>query len=188
MFEKIFDLVKSNLKNPKLYISLLAILLVGLVLFPYIDANFFYYERVDHRIEILKKVSEINIEEIQDNEILYQEYNRILSEIEKQSAGSFGTIFIKESNIIVNVIKFLTGGLIPWLLAILCIFLKTFNKTSEKVLGVIFCIILGVIIGFVAKIMPTIISPWVNYVGVPLLIIIFVALLCTGGKEKDNKK
>lgn len=34
MVEKIFDLVKSNLKNPKLYISMLVILLVVLVLFP----------------------------------------------------------------------------------------------------------------------------------------------------------
>lgn len=46
MVEKIFDAIKSNLKNPKLYIGILVLLLCGLLLFPYIDANVFYYQRV----------------------------------------------------------------------------------------------------------------------------------------------
>ena len=69
MFEKIFDLIKNNFKNPKLYVFLLVVLLTVLVLFPYIDANFFYYNRVNDRIDILTKVSEINVEQIQENEI-----------------------------------------------------------------------------------------------------------------------
>lgn len=77
MFEKIFDLIKNNFKNPKLYVFLLVVLLTVLVLFPYIDANFFYYNRVNDRIDILTKVSEINVEQIQENEILYKEYNSI---------------------------------------------------------------------------------------------------------------
>lgn len=188
MVEKIFDLVKSNLKNPKLYISMLVILLVVLVLFPYIDANFFYYDRVDNRIDILTKVSEINADEIKDNEILYQEYNRILAEIEKQSSGSLGTIFIKESNRTISTIKFITGGLIAWLIAIMCLFIKNFGNLGSRLLGIILFAILGVILGFVAKAIPTIINPWINYIGVPFLMIIFVALLCTGGKGKESKE
>lgn len=41
MKEKIFDLIKENLKNPKLYLGLFIVIIVILLLFPYIDANFF---------------------------------------------------------------------------------------------------------------------------------------------------
>ena len=56
MVEKVFDIIKDNLKNPKLYIALLTIIVVILLLFPYIDANFFYYNRVEKRIDIQKAV------------------------------------------------------------------------------------------------------------------------------------
>ena len=41
MKDLIVNLIKNNLKNLKLYIGLFALLLVVLLLFPYIDANFF---------------------------------------------------------------------------------------------------------------------------------------------------
>ena len=59
MLGKLFDLVKGNFKNPKLYICILIVLLCFLVLFPYIDANVFYYQRINDRIDILKKISRI---------------------------------------------------------------------------------------------------------------------------------
>ena len=51
--EKVFELLKTNLKNPKLYVGLFIILIVAVLLFPYIDANWLYYGRVEKRIEIL---------------------------------------------------------------------------------------------------------------------------------------
>lgn len=187
MVEKIFDLIKDNLKNPKLYISLLVVLLVTLVLLPYIDANFFYYDRVDNRIDILSKVVDIDVEKIKDNEILHKEYTSILSEIEKQSSGSVGSIIVKESNKTVNTIKFITGGVILWLIAIMCIFIKNFGSLGARVLGFVVFVVLGCLLGFAAKAIPTILNPWVNYIGVPLLITIVVALLCTGGKKNKNR-
>lgn len=90
MFEKIFDIIKTNLKNPKLYITLLVLLVIILLLFPYIDANIFYYQRVNNRVEVLSKISELDADKISNNEILQAEYNSILQEIEKQKEGSFG--------------------------------------------------------------------------------------------------
>lgn len=186
MLEKLFDLVKSNFKNPKLYIFLLIILLTVLVLFPYIDANFFYYDRINDRIDILTKVSEINIEEIQGNEILHKEYNCILEEIEKQSSGSVGSVFIKESNDTVNLIKFITGGSLMWLIALLCLFIKGIKNWGHRIFGVVLFAVIGCILGLAAKAIPTIANPMVNYIGFPVLIIIVVALLATGGKSKKN--
>ena len=70
MQEKIFELIKTNLKNPKLYIGLFIILVIVLPLFPYIDANYFYYSRVEKRINILDKVTKIDKDEIENNNIL----------------------------------------------------------------------------------------------------------------------
>ena len=186
MLERIFDLIKSNFKNPKLYIFLLLVLLTVLVLFPYIDANFFYYNRVNDRIDILTKVSEINIEQIQENEILYKEYNSILAEIEKQSAGSVGSVIIKESNDVVNLIKFVTGGLLVWLIALLCLFIKGFKNWGYRILGFVIFAGLGCVFGLASKAIPTIANPMVNYIGFPILLIIVIALLATGGKDNKN--
>ena len=69
MKDKVFDLLKTNLKNPKLYVGLFIILIVGVLLFPYIDANWLYYGRVEKRIEILDRMSKLDKERISD--ILY---------------------------------------------------------------------------------------------------------------------
>lgn len=186
MFEKIFDLIKNNFKNPKLYVFLLVVLLTVLVLFPYIDANFFYYNRVNDRIDILTKVSEINVEQIQENEILYKEYNSILTEIEKQSSGNIGSVFIKEADNTVNLIKFITGGVLLWLIALLCLFIKGFKNWGHRILGFVFFAGLGCVFGLAAKAIPTIANPMVNYIGFPVLLIIVIALPATGGKNKKN--
>lgn len=188
MFEKIFDLVKNNFKNPKLYIGILIVLLCFLVLFPYIDANFFYYQRINDRIDILHKISEIDTDAIAENPVLATEYEHILSEIEKQSyeSGSFGSIFIKETNSTVNLIKFLTGAAIFWILGIVCFFIKGFKSLSNKFFVFAFFVIIGIPCGFIAKAIPTIVTPIVNYIGFPVLTIVVIALLLTREKKEDK--
>ena len=184
MLEKIFDVIKSNLKNPKLYIFILVILLCVLLLFPYIDANVFYYQRVKNRIEILTTISGVDVNQLSDNQILLEEYNRILSEIEKQANGSLSSVFTKESDPIVNHIKFFTGAILFWIIAFLCFFIKGFDKNGYRVIGFFVFLLLGGLFGLMAKALPTIIAPVFNYIGFPLVLIILIALLSTIGKKK----
>ena len=189
MVEKVFDVIKSNLRNPKFYIAVLVLVIIFLVLFPYLDANIFYYNRVKNRVEILSKLSEMDIEKIREDEVLSEEYNRILAEVDKQSDGSIGSIIIRESTKDVLRIKFITGGAVFWLLAILCIFMKTFEKPIHKIIAIVFLGVLGFLLGLLARIIPTVINPLVNYIGFPVLILTLVALLVSGnnaGKEKKN--
>ena len=124
MKDKVFDLLKSNLKNPKLYVGLFIILIAGVLLFPYIDANWFYYGRVEKRIEILDQISKLDKEPIGDNPILVDEYNSILQEISKQKDGSIGSIFITENSKEVKRHKFIWGGFLCWILSIICLFIN----------------------------------------------------------------
>lgn len=162
------------------------VLLTVLVLFPYIDANFFYYSRISNRIDILIKASEINVEELQNNEILLNEYNSILAEVEKQSSGSVGGVFIKETTNTVNLLKFITGGALLWIAAIMCFFIKGFNNFGYRILGFVVFAGIGCILGLVAQAIPTFANPMVNYIGFPVLIIIIIALIATGGKNKKK--
>ena len=184
MFEKIFDIVKTNLKNPKLYITLLVLLFIILLLFPYIDANVFYYQRVNNRVEVLSKISELDTDRISNNEILQAEYHSILQEIEKQKDGSLGSVFKTNAGSSENLFKFISGGLLFWILAFVCIFIKTFKRLRDKVLGIILCVVAGVIIGFIASLLPTIINPFVNYIGFPILILIIIGILATRKTDK----
>ena len=153
---------------------------------PYIAANVFYYQRINDRIDILQKISEIDSESLADNQILLDEYNRILSKIDKQSDGSLGSVFIKETDSTTNIIKFLSGALMFWVLAISCFFIKGFKNIGYKIFGFILCVMVGAAFGFIARAIPTIITPIVNYIGFPIVIIVVIALLATGGKKKKN--
>ena len=93
MVEKLFDIFMKNLKNPKLYISVLILVVVFLLLFPYIDANFLYYNRVEKRISILKEIMELDKDKLKESPELEAEYQSILEEVSKQRDGSLGIVF-----------------------------------------------------------------------------------------------
>ncbi len=182
MVEKVFDIIKDNLKNPKLYIALLTIIVVILLLFPYIDANFFYYNRVEKRIDILKAVSDIETEKIENNPILKAEYENILEEISKQKEGSLGSVFITNNTSKVSRYKFLTGAILSWLVGVLCLFIKI-DKISQRIVGILFFAILGCILGYISTLIPTIIDPKCNYILMPILQLVLLGVLVTNNKN-----
>lgn len=182
MVEKVFDIIKDNLKNPKLYIALLTIIVVILLLFPYIDANFFYYNRVEKRIDILKAVSDIETEKIENNPILKAEYENILEEISKQKEGSLGSVFITNNTSKVSRYKFLTGAIWSWLVGVLCLFIKI-DKVSQRIVGILFFAILGCILGYISTLIPTIIDPKCNYILMPILQLVLLGVLVTNNRN-----
>lgn len=183
MQEKLFDLVKNNLKNPKLYALLLALTIVFFLLFPYLDANIFYYKRINDRVEILEKVSALDSDLIAENSTLKTEYERILVEISNQPESMVSSILTKENSISATIAKFISGGFLFWVIAFCCFGLKGFKNFGYKLLGFVMFLIIGVLFGFIAKAIPTIFNPWVNCIGFPIILIIFAALLLTSNKK-----
>ena len=183
MQEKLFDLVKNNLKNPKLYALLLASMVIFFLLFPYLDANVFYYKRINDRVEILEKVSVLDSDLIAQNPTLKAEYERILVEISNQPESMVSSILTKETSKKATVAKFISGGFLFWVIAFWCFGIKEFKNVGYKILGFILFSIVGVLFGFIAKAIPTIFNPWVNCVGFPIILIIFIALLLTSNKK-----
>ena len=180
MINILFEEIKKNLRNPRMYAVILTLIVLGLILFPYLDANLFYYKRVSSRIDLLTKISNIDKEKISEDPILYNEYQDILQEISSQPDNMVNHIFFKETRKTVNDFKFISGGFIFWLFAILCLFLKDVKNIAARILGVLF--------GFIARSISNIFNPWVNCIGFPLVLILVVALLLTSGKKNNDKK
>lgn len=187
MKEKLFDLVKSNLKNPRMYALLLALVVVFFLLFPYLDANIFYYKRINDRVEVLAKVSSLDYDSIEQNQTLKKEYERIMIEISNQPESMVSNILTKETSEAATIAKFVTGGLIFWIIAICCFFIKGFKNIGYKFLGFILFVIVGTIFGFIARSIPTVFNPLVNCIGFPVIQIIFVALLLTSNKKNPER-
>lgn len=195
IIEELVELFKRNYKRPKLWLFIVIILFIVVLLIPYIDSNFFYFSRMEKRINVLDRVMALDEEKINSNQAYIDEYQSILQEMEQQRERSINSLmnkFIIQMNYITSMangegnraVKFFSGAF--WLLLItVCVpFMNTFKKRSDKLIAFILLLIMSGIIGWIFSMVPVIISPMVNYIGVPLLQIIAVIIIVV----KSNKK
>ena len=82
VIELVVSWIQKNLKNPRLYAALLVVGVALVLVFPYIDANFLFYNRIEKRIDILQSIVQIDPGKLAQNPELQEEYNSILSEME----------------------------------------------------------------------------------------------------------
>lgn len=195
IIEELVELFKRNYRRPRLWLFIAIVLFITVLIIPYIDSNFFYFSRMEKRINVLEKVMALDEEKINSNQAYIDEYQRILQEMEQQGERSINSLmnkFIIQMNYITSMgngegnraLKFLSGAF--WLLLItVCVpFMNTFKKRSDKLIAFVLLLIMSGIIGWVFSMVPVIISPMVNYIGVPLLQIILLIIIVV----KSNKK
>lgn len=176
--ELIVSWIHKNLKNPKLYAMLVILIIITAIIFPYIDANFFLYNRIEKRVDILQSLSDIDTGKVAQFPALQEEYDAILSEMEKQRELSIlGTISPEQNVNNISLFKFLSGAALAWIIALFVPFMNTFKDKKSKVLAFLLIMVFGGILGGVGFIIPTIFNPWINYVGYPILqLIVLIAL------------
>lgn len=195
LVDELLSLFKENYKKPKLWIGLSIFILVFVLIFPYIDSNFFYYSRMEKRISILESVMELDEAKIDSNQAYRNEYQSILQEMEQQSERSVNSVINKATMYIDSVltegkrqgnrwIKFFTGAIWFFIVTILIPFMNTFRKPSDKVLAFVLMLILSLLVGWFFSVIPVLINPLVNYIGAP----IFQIVLFTVMVGKSNKK
>ncbi len=182
--ELIVSWIQKNLKNPKLYAIFAAVIVVIALVFPYVDANFFFYNRIEKRVNILQSLSEIDVEKVSQYPALQEEYDAIISEIEKQRELSISNaISMEQTTSHVPLFKFLSGGVLAWIITLCVPFMNTFKDQKTKVLTFFLLALFGGILGGVAYIIPTIFNPWVNYIGFPVLQLIMLIALAMKPKQ-----
>ena len=197
MIKDTIEIIIKYSKSPKLYIILLSVLTVVFLLWPFIYANFFYYSRMHNRVEILSMLNEIDLERLALSYILYEEYQSILAEIELQRTRIIGIgNFNLPTDIVVKneahdgLWKFISGGILTWLVCLMIPFMNTFTKKGDKPIAFFALLSLGGLLGLIGMNVPTILGLWYNLIGFPLLqilAIVFIALLY-GWRKKPFAK
>lgn len=179
IFNKIF-----NMDKRKLGITIIVLLVAILILFPFIDTNFFYSNRIKNRIDILQKITELDMDKISQDENLLKEYESIVKEI-NESDNNYINKVLNNNKDDHTIGKFISGGLLWWILGIIMLFFyNIFNKGDKngknwgtRIAGFILCVIIGGLIGLICSIIPTIFNIWVNYIIIPILVLILMILL-----------
>lgn len=182
--------ILNILKDSKNYKTLawifIIIVLLIIVFYPIIDANFLYYRRVSNRIEILEKITNIEEEKLNKNDRLKSEYDSILKEISEKEDNYLNNIFITKDSNKNNNIKFISSA---WMFALVGIILPfTKDKTKGKrtwsnFWGGIFCLILALIFGFIGCKIPTIINVIVNVILYQIIMVYLAYTIATTGTK-----
>jgi len=193
VIENIIKVIIKYSKSPKLYFVIASLGAIIFLLYPFIYANFFFYNRMHNRVEILLILSELDYNKLRNSEILLNEYYAILHEIELQRTRliSVGHLNLPGEIILDNepfdrLWKFLSGGSLAWTVCFMVLFMNTFTKKHEKPIAFFILMAVGLILGSVGMNIPTFYNRWFNFLGFPviqILIIVIIALL-TGKRKK----
>ena len=95
IIEELVELFKRNYRRPRLWLFIAIILFITVLIIPYIDSNFFYFSRMEKRINVLEKVMALDEEKINSNQAYIDEYQRILQEMEQQGERSINSLMNK---------------------------------------------------------------------------------------------
>lgn len=186
-FNKLLEKLISEKKGFKIIAWFFIILiLLAIVLYPIIDANFLYYSRTNKRIEIIQKIVSIDEKDIKKDERIEKEYNSILNDMNNQSDNYISNIFREETSFIGNIAKFLAGSWIFIIVGFILPFTKDKVKgkiTKNNVIGGIFCFVIAGIIGFLCVKIPNIINIWVNLVLYTIILIFLAYTISISGKK-----
>lgn len=196
--EELLEGFKKNYTRPKMWICIGIIAFCFVLLFPYIDSNFFYFSRMEKRIDILEKVMALDETKINSNQAFINEYQNILQEIEQQSDRSINSVVDKASNYINHAIatgkeegnrwiKFFSGAFWAIIITIWIPFMDTFKNWRDKLLGIVLMLIISIVLGWFFSVIPIIFTPLFNYIGIPVLQIVFVACIVSKGNKKGKK-
>lgn len=188
----IFNNVLNKLINEKKGFKLIAwifiiVIILAIVFYPIIDANFLYYNRTNKRIEIIQKIVNINENDIKRDSRIEEEYNSILNDMNSQSNNYISNIFQKETNKGKNIAKFISGSWLFIIIGIIMPFTLDKNKgkrfTLNNFMGGILCLSIGVILGFACYKIPNIINFAVNIILYQIILIFLAYTIATSGKK-----
>ena len=145
----------------------IVLVILAIVLYPIIDANFLYYSRTNKRIE--------------------DEYNSILNDMNNQSNNYISNIFQKETSKKRNIAKFLAGSWLFILVGIILPFTKDKNKgkrfTFNNFMASIFCLAIAGLLGFGCVKIPNIINYGINIVLYIIISLFLAYTISTSGKK-----
>ena len=105
--------------NPKRIIGLIIVIIFLLILFPFIDSKIIQPILLSRQIDNLSKLLQMDAEQIENNQQLKDIYDRILGNMVDSNIELLSKIPIPIWK------KFLSGGMVGWLMAIMVPFIMS---------------------------------------------------------------
>ena len=190
LLSRIFEKVINEKKGFKVIAwSFVILIIIAIIFYPIIDANFLYFNRTNKRIEIIQKIISIDEQDIKRYKRIEDEYNSILDDMNNQRDNYISNIFQKENNKGKNIAKFLAGSWLFILVGIIMPFTKDKKNgkrlTLNNIMAGILCLVIAGIIGFICIKIPNIINFSVNIVLYLIVIIFLTYTIATSGKKPE---
>lgn len=164
MGEKIlswFERIVTGEKRRWFFAAVIVAIILGVIVFPYIDANFLYYNRIEKRIDNLTNLVNLTGVPLEENEMLYEEYLSILEEVKTARENAlFGSGKAEDSRTD-RMWKFAGGAFLWVIIAVVLLFSKkkgeqrTFKHWVNNIFSAIICLVFGGILGQVFVYIPT---------------------------------
>lgn len=192
MGEKLIDLLGKIVTGPKsriFWAFVIVALVIGIIIFPYIDANYLYYDRIERRINNLQTLVDLTGIPLQENEDLYAEYESIIEEMGSAREKALSNTTNNIDTIQDRRVKFLSGAGLWYIVALMVLITKkktekwSFKKIFNNFCSTVLCLGIGSGIGWVFTLIPTLGLVGVN-VGLTIILEVIVLWLLI---EKPKK-
>ena len=160
------------------------------IVYPYIDANFLYSDRIEKRIDNLQKLVELTGEPLHENEDLNKEYLSILNEMETAREKALSNATSNEDTLHDRRVKFFAGAGLWYIVAVAVLFTKkktekwSFKKDFNNFCSATLCLGIGSGIGWIFTLIPTLGIVEVNAVLTLILEVVVLWLLIEQPKKK----
>lgn len=114
------------------------------------------FSRINKRIDILERITQLDTDKIVSNSALQEEYNSIIEEISAIQNRSVGTIATRQDTNNERTIKFFSGGILFWFVSLIVLFQKNkkenisvFKKILNNLMPTVLCVALGYLLALV---------------------------------------
>lgn len=167
------------------YFFLFLVIVVIVISIPFIDANFFYYDRTIRRVQLINELLQNAPKSQNTDPELYGVYITKIQEIESYNGNSIHTWLREYYELIYSttieeyVRKFSVGGSVFWIIAIICIIMPKTGFIDKVQLFMRFSL-WGILYGLLVGMIPFIAQPKVHYLSAIFMsfVTIFLILIC----------
>ena len=194
--DKLWELLVNIMtgRRSRIFWAIIIILVILVVIvYPYIDANFLYYDRIEKRIDNLQKLVDLTGKPLEDSDELKKEYQSIITEIETAREKALSNATNAHDSNRDKLIKFAGGASLWVIVAISVLFLKkkgekrTFKRFCNNLLSSIVCLGVGSLVGILFTYVPTLGSVDINAAFAPMIQLIILWLIIETPRQKKVK-
>lgn len=171
------------------WLLIVTLLIWGCLAFPFLDANYFFHNRIETRIDNLVKMTSLSGKSIEETPELMSEYNDILQDMASTRQETDYNIALKGTTESDTKVKFWSGASVGILFTLYAIFaLKPSGKTTFSFFfknNMLYCIVgifLSIMFGLISVHIPTLNWAWVNAVLTPIGIMAFLKIFVVDNK------